>query len=316
MGRAAHYGHRNETEQARDLYLRCVEEDPNYAPAWARLGRAYRWIGNWGDRTQSAENVAKAEDSLRRALDLNPNLSLAHHYYAFLELDLGHAQEAMLRLLERAKQHRADPELLAGLLHALRYCGLLKASVAAFEKAQRLDPNVVTSVCHTFWMLGDTHRAVETEREGARMMGMLAALRAGQTAPAIAELKRRAATTTGAALVTTRAFLAVLERDTEAFGAPFDALAASTRDPENLYYSALMAAYVGDVERCLTTLERAVQGGWLCYATIAGEPWLACARDAPRFAAVVAEAETRHGRAAAAFRAAGGNELLGLPSDS
>ena len=47
-------------------------------------------------------------------------------------------------------------------------CGFLDASVASFERAQRLDPNVVTSVCHTFWMLGDTRRAVETERQGTR----------------------------------------------------------------------------------------------------------------------------------------------------
>ncbi len=30
---------------ARDLYLRCVAEDPGFAPAWARLGRAHRIIG-------------------------------------------------------------------------------------------------------------------------------------------------------------------------------------------------------------------------------------------------------------------------------
>ena len=313
--RATHFGDSQEAiAQARDLYLRCVEEDPRFAPAWARLGRVYRRIGNWGDRTQSADNFAKAESALRQALDLNPNLSLAHHYYAVLELDLGRAEEAMLRLLERAKTRRADPELLAGLLHALRYCGLLDASVAAFEKAQRLDPNVVTSVCHTFWMLGDTHRAVETELTGDRMMGMLAALRAEQTAPVIAELKRRLEKQSGAAQVTSRAFLAVLERDVDAFAPRFDALALGTRDPENLYYSSLMAAYVGDTERTLSTLERAVQGGWLCHATIEGEPWLARVGDTPRFKALVSEAKTRHEHAAAAFRDAGGDKLLGLES--
>src|SRR2546430_5564975 len=30
---------------ARDLYLRCVDSDPRYAPAWAQLGRCYRLIG-------------------------------------------------------------------------------------------------------------------------------------------------------------------------------------------------------------------------------------------------------------------------------
>ena len=47
--RATQYGQTNETgELARDLYLECLEEDPGYAPAWARLGRVYRLIGNWG----------------------------------------------------------------------------------------------------------------------------------------------------------------------------------------------------------------------------------------------------------------------------
>ena len=311
--RATRFGENHETtHQARDLYLQCLEQDPNYAPAWARLGRVYRRIGNWGDRAQAAGNFAKSEDALRRALDLNPDLSLAHHYYAYLELDLGRAQEAMLRLLSGAKRHQSDPELLAGLLHALRYCGLLEASVAAFEKAERLDPNVTTSVCHTFWMLGDTHRAVETEREGNRMMAMLAALRNNQTAPVIAQLKRRAAKASGAVLVTNRAFIAMLEQDDEAFVGPFDAVVASARDPENLYYSSLMAAYMGDSERCLSALERAVRGGWFCAQTIAGEPWLGRVRDTPRFTALVKEAEAGRARAESAFRDAGGDRLLGL----
>ena len=218
----------------------------------------------------------------------------------------------MLRLLERATRHRADPELLSGLVHALRYCGLLDASVVAFEKAHRLDPNVVTSVCHTFWMRGDTRRAVETERPEDTLMGMLAALRDDQTARVIAELTRLEAKMSGAMLYSTRAFRAALEQDRDAFEGPFDAITASSRDPENLYYMSLVAAYAGDGERALATLERVVAGGWFCHATIAREPWLASVRDTPRFAAIIAEAEAGHRRAAAAFREAGGDRLLGL----
>ena len=313
--RANELSRTNETTGlARDLYLQCLDADPGYAPAWVRLGRVYRRIGNFGDRARSAEYFEKAEAGFQRALELNPELSLAHHLYAYLELDLGRAQEAMLRLLERATRHRADPELLAGLVHALRYCGLLDASVAAFEKAQRLDPNVVTSVCHTFWMLGDTRRAVETERPEDQLMGMLAAVRDDQTAPVIAELKRLEATARGSLLHATRAFRAALEQDRDAFAAPFDADTASSRDPENHYYMSLVAAYVGDGERALAMLERVVAGGWFCHATMAREPWLACVRDTPRFAALVAEAETGHRQAAAAFLETGGDRLLGLSS--
>jgi hypothetical protein len=33
---------------ARDFYIRCVEEDTRYAPAWARLGRCHWLIGKGG----------------------------------------------------------------------------------------------------------------------------------------------------------------------------------------------------------------------------------------------------------------------------
>ena len=85
--------------------------------------------------------------------------------------------------------------------------------------------------------------------------------------------------------------------------------------PENLFYMSLMAAYVRDLERTLAMLGPAVAGGWFCHATIADEPWLECVRDTPTFAALVAEAETRHQQAAAVFREAGGDRPLGtLPS--
>jgi hypothetical protein len=74
----------------------------------------------------------------------------------------------------------------------------------------------------------------------------------------------------------------------------------------------LMAAYVGDSDRCLSALERAVRGGWFCAQTIAGEVWLSRMRDTPRFAALVAEAEGAASATRAAFRDAGVHRLLGL----
>ena len=85
---------------ARDLYLRCIEEDPQYAPAWARLGRCHRLIAKWSGEPDI--DLARAETALKRALQLNPDLPVAHHVYAQLESDIGRAQDAMERLLRRA----------------------------------------------------------------------------------------------------------------------------------------------------------------------------------------------------------------------
>src|SRR3989475_10905954 len=51
---------------ARDLYQRCVEEDPQYAPAWARLGRCFRMLAKWGGHPK--EDLAQAQHTFERAL--------------------------------------------------------------------------------------------------------------------------------------------------------------------------------------------------------------------------------------------------------
>ena len=69
---------------ARDLYLRCVEADPCYAPAWARLGRIHHVMAKYLT-TGAKDGLARAEAAFRQALDLNPDLAIAHKFYAQLE---------------------------------------------------------------------------------------------------------------------------------------------------------------------------------------------------------------------------------------
>ncbi len=141
-------------EVARDLYLQCVQADPQYAPAWARLGRLYHVIGKYRSKP---EDYSRSESALNRALELNPDLSIADRFYAQLETgDLGRAQEAMVRLVRRAASRASDPELFAVLVPACRYCGLLRHSLAVYERAARLDPHVRTSVQHTFFCSATT----------------------------------------------------------------------------------------------------------------------------------------------------------------
>lgn len=127
---------------ARDLYLRCVEADPCYAPAWARLGRMHHVMAKYLT-TGAKEGLERAEAALRQALDLNPDLAIAHKSYAQLEVDLGRAGDAMTRLLPRA-QGGGDPEVFTGLVSPLRYNGLLESSCSGALACDRLraeDPN-------------------------------------------------------------------------------------------------------------------------------------------------------------------------------
>jgi len=70
---------------ARDLYVQCLEEDSEYAPAWARLGRVYRFIEKFGEDADA--NLVRADGAFRKAFALNPDLPVAHNLYTQVECD-------------------------------------------------------------------------------------------------------------------------------------------------------------------------------------------------------------------------------------
>src|SRR5260221_7832025 len=65
---------------ARDLYLRAVDEDPRYAPAWARLARIYLLLGKYGG--DSSRDDVVAASAARRALDLHSHLGTTHYAHS------------------------------------------------------------------------------------------------------------------------------------------------------------------------------------------------------------------------------------------
>jgi serine/threonine protein kinase/tetratricopeptide (TPR) repeat protein len=301
------------TAVARDLYMQCVERDPGYAPAWARLARCCRIAGKFGEET--GENLRKAEEAFQRALSLNPDLSLAHSLYAYLEADLGRAQQAMQRLIERAQQNGNDAELFAGLVHVCRYCGLLNASLEAHERARRIDPQVPTSVAHTYFMLGEYERCLETAASDIGYVDGLALLALGRNEEVSRGL--RAAIFPGGAKMHPRIarFLQFLlhiaeGRNAAAFeeGAP---MFADFIDPEGRFYWVRHLSQMGKLDLALSELQRAVAGGYFCAPSLVTDPWLAPLRSHPRFEGIRREAEQRRQSALAAFRNSGGPEILG-----
>ena len=173
--------------------MRCLERDPQFAPAWARLGRCYRLLGKYTDRSQAQANLALGEQALKRALEINPDLSLAHNLYAHVEVDAGHAREAVARLLERVRHTVSEPELFAGLVQACRYCGLRDASVAAHERAHRLDPGVATSVAQTFVVYGEWERAITHDRSNPPFTKASALVQLGRVSEGLELLRAGAA---------------------------------------------------------------------------------------------------------------------------
>jgi len=302
--------------QARDLYQRCLELDPNFAPAWAHLGRCHRVIGKFVEA--SPDSDARAEEAFRRALELHPRLSVAHKFYADLESETGQTQRALVRLLGEADRHGNDPELFAGLVHACRYCGLYEQAIAAHEEARRLDPNIPTSFAQTVLMTGDIERLLALGSlvagggdEGIRVIGLGLAGRRDEARTALRAMRQ--ATNIPIFQSWTEYLMAWLDRRSADMLAPLSAFSGLkiSDDPEAIFQEGLLLCDVGEHERGLAELQRAVAKGYFVAPTLSVRRQFDPLRSDPAFQALVAEAEAGRRRALAAFREAGGERLLG-----
>jgi TolB-like protein/tetratricopeptide (TPR) repeat protein len=297
---------------ARDLYQQALQEDPRYAPAWARLGRLHRRIGKLGGG--GSEDLAQAEAALQRALELNPDLPMAHNLTAQIDIDRGRARDAMVRLLGQAARRSTDPELFVGLVYACRYGGLLSASLRADARARRLDPSIKTSVIHTLWMLRE-HDAVLARTAKATDAPIVAAFafsalgREKEAVEFLAEHEKKLPAMLRR--ISGGVSMLLQGRRAEAIAAIQAIVSSGFRDPEGLYYLARALAYAGAAGEAVAVLDRAVAAGFVCYPLLASDEWLDPVRDLPELGAVLHRAQQEHELSVAAFAAAGGGHILG-----
>jgi serine/threonine protein kinase len=299
---------------ARDLFQQALEEDPQFAPAWAALARCHRVYGKYYEDREA--NERRAEQAFKRALEISPDLPLAHRYLTHFESEHGRAGDAIARLLRQASSHRQDAQLFAGLVHACRYAGLLDASMAAHDEAVRLDPNVITSVEYTLahYLDGIDKAAQLTSVRVGFLDGLFPAIALGDPM-------------NGRELV--------LRQDTSAvppaFQKSFDAVRAfafghddvietleqaiaAHIDPEPKFMFGVMLVRLGMVERGLEVVAGAVGAGYTPLLTLERNKAFDALRGSPAFMQVHDEALRRMQAAQALFEASGGPEMLGMPA--
>jgi serine/threonine protein kinase len=307
-------GRPSQWKEARDLLERCVAEDTRYAPAWARLGRMYRVLAKFGE-TSGTSDYGHAEAAFQKALQLSPELGLAHAGYAALEVDLGRAPEAMSRLLRLAQRQANDPAVFSGLVLACRYCGLLDASIAAHHRAKLLDPRAATSVAHTYLALGQYRRGLDEATDPTDLVrGPLLAL-CGDLDGAIEAASVEIRQAHGLEAVFAHFYRHALQnRLDEARVAVDQILASNFRDPEGFLYVGITLAKVGDLPLAAEMLARALDGGYASPVALLSIAWLAPLRGVPAFEAVLAAARERHRQAVAIYADADGAAVLGVPA--
>ena len=275
---------------ARDLFLRAVEEDPQYAPAWARLARAHFLVGKY--TSSPGDHIAAAESAAQRALDLNPSLPLAQNVRSLIDVELGRSAQAVRVLRQFTAQRSNDPELFAAIVHAARYCGFPDESIAAHEKARRLDPKIPTSVVHSHFMKGDYERALSAVERDIGYIDALSLVMLGREGEAIDLLRERERTVNERKLLLWISHLrATLEGDTTTAVAMMRELIAPVRDSEMRYYIARTFVRCGELVEGMEQLDRMISDGFYAVPALERDPWLAPLRGTARFEAALGRAK-------------------------
>lgn len=296
-----------------ELYRAALEEDPEYAPAWARLGRCYHLIGKYaGDPAVTEESFAQAEEALHRALELNPELALAHSYLAQLEVEEGRSIDGMVRLLRRVSESGAAVDFFVGLTHACRYAGLVEASLAAHERAVEMDPRAVTSVPFTHLLMGRCEEAIEASQPHAFSV-IHAEMRLGRPdgAREVIDILRDRHVGKGMRDYA-EALLAVTRRDRRAAVELGWKAVRAFPDPEGAFQLAIHWADLGAVDEAFDLLDGVVDGGFYCAAALRTLPVFEPLRERPEFGSLVEQADGGRAAALQAFRAEGGPSILGV----
>jgi serine/threonine protein kinase/tetratricopeptide (TPR) repeat protein len=295
------------------LYLQATERDPLFAPAWARLARMHWLMGKYVE--SHADNLSRAEQALGRALELNPDLAIAHGIANQIAVSSGRAPDALRSLLVRARSGKREPDLFAGLVLALRFGGLTEASLQAHERARQLDPKIPTSVTNTYWQIG---RVEECLREAGGDLGnvLMCLWTLGRKEEALAWM--RSAKSPGGHThlqAWADAYRGVYEGRPELARPALERLVEGFPDPEGKFYAAGLYARIGDVERSIDALDRAIAGRFCSPRAMRSDPFLERARDHPAFHDLLRRAERGHAEARRIYVDEGSEALLG-PAES
>jgi DNA-binding winged helix-turn-helix (wHTH) protein len=277
---------------ARDLYWTCLAENPNFAPAWAWLGRCCWFLDKFSSGTSAGPELAEA--AFQRAFMLDPDLASAHQFYTLLQVDMGRADEAMTRLFRRLQYHPAEPESFSSLVQVLRFRGLLGESVSAHQRAVELDPAMTTSVAHTHFLAGKYATAIEAYSGRAGYYLDAAAWAAlDDRKQATILLRERLRKTQFSKLITAlmASLLAVLEgKMTDA--ARIMEEADTSREPEILLYFSRHYCCLGLLDPAIRALEIAVRSGFICAPeTLKLDPWFGRLRKHRHFGSLLSTAQ-------------------------
>jgi Tfp pilus assembly protein PilF len=161
-----------------DYFTQAIVHDPNYAPAYVGLADCYNLLREYtvmpaseaypralaaakravelDDQSSEAHaslafaifygtwDAAGAEQEFRRALDLNPNNAVAHHWYATYLATVGRSSEAVAEIERAQTLDPASKSILADKGSLLCSTGKCEEGAALLKQLEATEPDFVS----------------------------------------------------------------------------------------------------------------------------------------------------------------------------
>ena len=287
-----------------DMLEKATALEPNYAPAWAHLGRAYTTSASlqFGGR----EQYVKAQAAYEKAIALNPALVEPRIFMANLLTDTGRVEQAvpLLRSVLQSNPNNAEAHWELG--YAYRFAGMLKESVDECEKARQYNPQVKisSSALNSYLYLGQYQKFLES----LPVNDSVYILFYHGLAEYYLNHHDQAATDFDTAYERNSSLLPVqvgkaisysirhqnvqglkLLRQTE------DMIEErGVSDPEGIYKVAQAYALLGDKPDALHMLRHSIGDGFFCYPYFMHDPLLQSLHGEPEFRSLLDQAKARH----------------------
>jgi serine/threonine-protein kinase len=291
-----------------DMLHRSVELDPAFAPAYSALGYRAYVLGHMGYVVGHVRShiLGLAEQALRDALTLNPELLSGLSYLSLLCLESGRIEEAW-NIAQRAlaiNPNSADVWISLG--HIYRFAGVFDESESAIARARRLEPHSprLLALGMTYLYQGkcesalELFRAISPHAHFSLLWQGMAYLWLGDAAKARESFEALMATpATSTARWLAEAYLALMARKFEQGLLPMRALermfATTGEGAEALYHFGRVYAALGDADSAIALLVRAIDGGFVPDSFFRTDPFLDALRGHEAFEDAIAKAAAR-----------------------
>lgn len=136
---------RSNNAEARGMFERAIELDPNYAPAYVGLGYVNYSAVTEGWTEDPSQTLERAESLARKAVGLDDLSPAAHALLGRVLVHFGDYDRAFDELKRAIDLNGSDAEGYSGLLSVLLWRGDISGAIAAGETLAQFEPELSVS---------------------------------------------------------------------------------------------------------------------------------------------------------------------------